>query len=140
MNQNKTRELEKNYANVAVEAIRAGQTSDEQTFRESREYLQAMSEIYNSERDMLQKELESDISEERRKEIFERLAEISQLVVEDSRKHDEDFLKPIHEESKNNNLRILASVFMLAASAAGLVIKYKKPIMEAGKQLVGVHK
>lgn len=124
------------YENVVKDAIKCSKESDDKIIDASKDYLFVVSEVYKPEREILKEELGTNISNERKDEIYKRLSEISKEIIEASNKHDENFLKPVQQNQKEYNLKIVASVFALVTGGVGLAIKYKKPIIKAGQQIL----
>lgn len=119
------------YKETAIAAMNDAAQFDRKIIEANDEYINKLKEADNTEYEILRVNMEKAETEEEREAIRNRLAEMnSQRYTKDT--ENKGFYEKQQESHRNHNLKILVSV----AAVTGLVYKFRKPIMEAGKVLL----
>ena len=119
------------YKEVAINAIKNVTEFDTKVIESNDEYLEKLRQADSSEYEILKINMEKAESNEERQAIRDRMAEMKKERYEKDSENKE-FYEKQQREHKNFNLQVLGSV----AFVTGLVIKYRKPIMNMGKKLL----
>lgn len=119
------------YKDTAINAMQDASQFDTTIVESNDGYMEKLKEAYSTEYEILKMNMEKADSAEEREAIRQRMAEMDkERYAKDT--ENKEFYEKQQESHRNHNLKILGSV----AVVTGLVYKFRKPIMEAGKKLV----
>lgn len=119
------------YKDTAINAMQDASQFDTTIVESNDGYMEKLKEADSTEYEILKMNMEKADSAEEREAIRQRMAEMDkERYAKDT--ENKEFYEKQQESHRNHNLKILGSV----AVVTGLVYKFRKPIMEAGKKLV----
>lgn len=119
------------YKETAINAMQDALQFDTTIVESNDGYMEKLKEADSTEYEILKMNMEKADSAEEREAIRQRMAEMDKERYEKDTENKE-FYEKQQESHRNHNLKILGSV----AVVTGLVYKFRKPIMEAGKKLI----
>lgn len=119
------------YKDTAVNAMKNVLEFDSMAIKSNDEYLAALLLADKSEYDILKANMEKAETAEERQAIRSRMAEMKkERYIKDT--ENKVFYEKQQTSYKNYTLQILCSI----AAVTGLAVKFKKPLMDAGKKLI----
>ena len=122
------------YKDAAIKAIQNVTEFDTKIIESNDEYLDKLLRADSSEYDILKINMEKAESETERQAIRDRMVEMKkERYGKDS--ENKEFYKIQQREHKNFNLQVLCSL----AIVTGFVVKYRKPIINMGKNMLTPH-
>lgn len=122
------------YKDTAVNAMKNVTEFDSKIIDSNEEYLDRLLQADASEYEILKENLKIAESQEERAEIRKRMAEMKKERYEKDTEN-KGFYEKQQESHKNYTKQVLCSV----AAVAGLIYKFRKPIMDTGKKLLTKH-